>query len=65
MNKERSFPYCSCYSKPYCYFKQLGVAGPPPLPVVGNLVTLGRFKVSQSREATCIPAGRAGLGMQS
>jgi len=52
LNKGKSFPYCSCYSKPYCYFKQLGVPGPQPLPVVGNMVTYKRFKVGVSRGAT-------------
>ena len=52
LKKGRSYPYCSCYSKPYRYFKQLGVPGPQPLPVVGHLMTIGRFKVSQWGVAT-------------
>ena len=58
LNKGRPFPNCSCYNKPYCYFKQLGVPGSQPLPVVGNLVTLGRFKVGVSRGATYLLVGQ-------
>ena len=40
--------FFSCYNEPYRYFKQLGVPGPKPMPVLGNLVTFGMFKVSVS-----------------
>ena len=48
-----NLPLFSCYNEPYRYFKQLGVPGPKPIPVLGNLATLARFKVSVSRVATC------------
>ena len=28
---------CSFAYRPYQYFKQLGIPGPPPLPFIGNL----------------------------